>query len=858
MPPRPPQRPLHVVHIAATANGAHWMHQMLCGLRARGYQTTAIIGGRGGTLEARLTRDGIPFHVLDLDIFASRRPLAAARTMLALVTLLRRLQPDVVHYHLFPSIVLGRMAAWAADVPVRISMIPGPYYLEAPVLGGIDVRTTRFDSKVVASCEYTRTLYTRAGVPRDRIDLIYYGQDASLFDPDRADPSRVRRELGIAPGRPVVGDVAYFYPPLPDNAFTPRHLVGRGVKGHDVLLRAVPRVLAEVPDALFVLVGEGWGPGRAEYERQLRALAHTLGVEHAVRFAGPRTDVPDTLMAFDVSVQCSLNENLGGSVESLLMGRALVASDVGGLPDAVQHERTGLLVPPDDPEALGAAIARLLRDPALAARLARTGRAHALERFTLDRAVGELDALYRNERDSVMAADRRAARGYRAGRTVARLAWLGWWARRELLAPVKRALRPARPALRVVQVAGATDNAPWLVAICRHLREAGHEVTALVDVPGGRLAAALDDAGIARWMLPLSFGRSRGRMRLLISVARLPLSILHVARHLRASRAAVVHTHIFGAIVIGRLAGWLARVPCRISMVPGPLHLETPLTRALDRLTCRLDHRVIAGSRATFARYRSLGLAPPHLQYIPYGGDAQRFDPALADRAGTRAALGVADGTALVGLVAHFYPVRDDWQTPPSVRGRDVKGHDDFLAAARLVRERHPGTRFLVVGAGMGEAGEALRQRLIARTAADGLGDAVTFTGYRDDVPNLLAAIDVAVQCSLSENHGGTIESLLMERPTIATNVGGMPETVRHGDTGLLVAPSDPAALAAAICRMIEAPADAQRMARAGRTLMLAEFTTRGAAAAISAMYGDLAEARGIAVPTAAASRPAS
>ena len=81
---------------------------------------------------------------------------------------------------------------------------------------------------------------------------------------------------------------------------------------------------------------------------------------------------------------------------------------------------------------------------------------------------------------------------------------------------------------------------------------------------------------------------------------------------------------------------------------------------------------------------------------------------------------------------------------------------------------------------------------------------------------------------------------------------------MRHGDTGLLVAPSDPAALAAAICRMIEAPADAQRMARAGRTLMLAEFTTRGAAAAISAMYGDLAEARGIAVPTAAASRPAS
>jgi hypothetical protein len=73
---------------------------------------------------------------------------------------------------LFPSIVLGRIAGWLADVPVQFSMIPGPYYLEAPILGEIEARTAWADTRVIASCEHTRTLYVRHGVSADRLDLI--------------------------------------------------------------------------------------------------------------------------------------------------------------------------------------------------------------------------------------------------------------------------------------------------------------------------------------------------------------------------------------------------------------------------------------------------------------------------------------------------------------------------------------------------------------------------------------------------------------------------------------------------------------------------------------------------------------
>jgi glycosyltransferase involved in cell wall biosynthesis len=861
---------MHVMHVAATANGAAWMHQMLVELRNRGHRATAVIGGGDGTLAGRLSRDRIPFDVLDVDVLSCRSVLAAVQKFWSLVALLRRERPDVVHFHLFPSIIVGRLAAWVADVPARFSMIPGTYYLEAPVLGDLDARTARFDSKVIASCEHTRTLYAQRGVSRDLVELVYYGQDASLFDPAAADGLRVRRELGIAADRPVVGDVAYFYPPGADGPFTPPHLVNRGIKGHEVLLRAFQRVHDLVPDALLVLVGEGWGPQGAAYMADLRQLARDLGLADHVIFAGARGDIPDTLRAFDVSVQCSLNENLGGSIESLLMACPLVASDVGGLPDAVKHEETGLLVPPGDADALAAAITRLLRDRPLARRVAEQGRRFALERLTLSRTVTDLEALYRQELHGITHRDGRRPRRYRRGRCLVRSMYMAPWAVRELVWPVKRSLwaysatlarqrseplpeaAPGPPAVatpvparristrRVIQMAGATENSEWLVQICRGLQARGHDISAVIGWPERTLAQQLRLNGIPYGATVLSLAQDKGRLRLLIYAVRLPRIILRLAWQFRKARAKVVHTHIFNSIIIGRLAAWLARVPCRVSMVPGPLHLEAPFTRAVDRMTCWMDHRVVAGCEATYHRYRAMGLSEPRLQCIPYGVDPARFDPDAADGRRVRAELQIAGTAPVIGLVAYFYPPRTDWQTPPHMRGRGVKGHEDLLAAASIVRRRHPDARFLLVGSGWGPAGERYRRQLIELAQADGLGDSVVFTGHRDDVPDVLAAMDVAVQCSLSENYGGTIEALLMCRPTVATRVGGMPETVRHGETGLVVPPRDPAALAAAICQLLESPGEAREYGRAGRQLMLERHTIAHTVNAIDRLYHEV------------------
>jgi glycosyltransferase involved in cell wall biosynthesis len=389
-------------------------------------------------------------------------------------------------------------------------------------------------------------------------------------------------------------------------------------------------------------------------------------------------------------------------------------------------------------------------------------------------------------------------------------------------------------------MAGIVDNGDWLVSICRDLRAKGGDVTAIIGAPEGSVARRLREAGVPYRSLPLSFAPARGKVgRLLVYAVRLPWTVIQLARFFRRERVDVVHTHVFNTIIIGRLAAWLARVPCRVSMIPGPLHLEAPFTRWADRLTWWMEHQVIAGSQWTRDRYRALGMSDRRLVCVSYGANATRFDPARVSGEGVRRELGVTSDVPLIGLVAYFYPPRNDWQTPPAIRGRGLKGHDDFITAARLIRQRRqaPNARFVLAGAGWGVAGERYRQGLIARCREEGLSDAVVFLGSRDDVPEILAALDVAVQCSLSENYGGTIEALLMERPTVATRVGGMPETVRHGETGLLVPPRDPEALADAILELLADRRRAEAMARAGRALMLERFQLSATADGIAEVY---------------------
>jgi glycosyltransferase involved in cell wall biosynthesis len=191
----------------------------------------------------------------------------------------------------------------------------------------------------------------------------------------------------------VIGHVANFYAPI-RGLTAPTSARSRAVKGHETTLHAAAILLRTRPEARFVLAGATYGDAARAYRATLVALAQRLGIAHAVTFTWC-DDVPDLLATCDVAVQPSRCENLGGTIEALFMGVPTVATRIGGMPEAVIDGRTGLLVEPDDPRQLAAAIGALLDDPGMASALAAAGRRHALANLTLDRTISELDRVLR-------------------------------------------------------------------------------------------------------------------------------------------------------------------------------------------------------------------------------------------------------------------------------------------------------------------------------------------------------------------------------------------------------------------------------------------------------------------------------
>ena len=386
---------LKVCHVVATTEGARWVAEQLRELRDRyGCEVMAVVGGERGSLIELLDAEGIPYHVEDFN-FTSRSGLLRLPFMiLRLARLFRRERVDVVQSHLFISMVVARLAAWLADVPVRLAMYAAPFHLEAPISLWIDRATCWMESALIPSSEKTAELCRAMGVGEERLALVYYGPDERRFDPQRIEPAGVRASFGWPPGTPLVVKVAYFYPRMSMSRWVPPAVRGRGIKGHGDLVRAAPLVLAEYPDAKFLLVGSGWGEQGEKYKREVEALVRRMGLEGSVIFPGYRADANRILREADVAVQSSLHDNPAGTIEALLMECPTVVTRVGGLVDTVRDGETGLQANPSDPADLARCIIRMLRDRERARHLGRARRRLMLERFTLSRTVEDLYDVY--------------------------------------------------------------------------------------------------------------------------------------------------------------------------------------------------------------------------------------------------------------------------------------------------------------------------------------------------------------------------------------------------------------------------------------------------------------------------------
>jgi glycosyltransferase involved in cell wall biosynthesis len=373
---------LRILQVTGTSVGGSWFHDQVTGLARRGHTVRAVLP-EPGPLAARLASAGIGVDIVRL---RGKRPgqlprIAAAE--LRLLRLIHQFRPDVIHAHLLKAILACRLASVAWRPALRVTQVPGTVHLHVPVLRWLDRCTLRRDDVVIGSCRAIADRYRAMGARS--VAVSYYGCDVHGIDPLTSGAS-FRGEFGLAEGTPAIGMVAHMY------RSGLRAFRDIGVKGHEVFIDAASLIQARIPGAaLFVIGDELTGDG--SYRRELEARAAARGA--VVRFTGHRTDIAGVLAGLDVVVSPSIEESACYAVvEALLMGKGVVASNVGGLPDTVRHGETGLLVPPGDPTALAAAVATLVADPARREQMGRLGRAECLRRFDIGSTVSEVEAVY--------------------------------------------------------------------------------------------------------------------------------------------------------------------------------------------------------------------------------------------------------------------------------------------------------------------------------------------------------------------------------------------------------------------------------------------------------------------------------
>ncbi len=303
------------------------------------------------------------------------------------------------------------------------------------------------------------------------------------------------------------------------------------------------------------------------------------------------------------------------------------------------------------------------------------------------------------------------------------------------------------------------------------------------------------------------------------------ITFRRLVRRFREGRYDIVHTHTSKAGFLGRLAAERAGVPIVVHTPHGNIfhgYFSKVMTRAyvwMERHAARRTDRIIELTPGGVEEHLAEDIGRRDQYRVIFSGiDTSPYAKAIAGREETRRALGIVGDTPLVGGVGRLEP---------------VKGFAYFVEAAERIAREMPNARFVL--AGRGGEGDRLRKQ------AAPLGDRFRFLGQRHDVPALMAALDVLVVPSVNEGMGRVLlEAGAAETPVVASRVGGIPDVVDDGETGLLVPPRDADALAGGVVELLRAPERLRFMGATAHAKVVPYFSLEEMVRRIENLYEEL------------------
>lgn len=355
---------VHVDTARTWRGGQNQVLLLVTGLAERG-EAAVLVAHADGELKRR-AQEGLRF------IGFTPRSEFDVHAAWQLARVFKAVQPDVVHAHDPMAVSLTAMALQMknglARRPLVVAARRVDFHLKRHAFS--KWKYSRVDVFIAAS-KLIAEMLEGDGIERDRIQVVHDGVNTGAVDKQPLVDAHAA--FWLPKGAPLVGNIAAL----------------AAHKGQKHLVAAAARVVREIPDARFLILGEG------ELREPLEKQIKDLGLERHVFLGGFRADAVGLLKSFDVFAMSSVTEGLGSVLlEAMACRRAIVATRAGGIPEAVVDGETGVLVPPADDAALAAGIVTLLRDPALRHTLGQAGRARVEQEFSVGRMVERTLAVY--------------------------------------------------------------------------------------------------------------------------------------------------------------------------------------------------------------------------------------------------------------------------------------------------------------------------------------------------------------------------------------------------------------------------------------------------------------------------------
>lgn len=372
---------------------------------------------------------------------------------------------------------------------------------------------------------------------------------------------------------------------------------------------------------------------------------------------------------------------------------------------------------------------------------------------------------------------------------------------------------------RITLILKTNEGGRWVVPHIQEMLRRGHKVSVILPPGEGRLTKLLRD-------MDVEFHASKFDFRFHPKLSALR-GLIALRGQIIATRPDVLHYHLYASALAARICSLGLKV-ARVHMVAGPLYLESPLIRVVERILMWRDSILIAGSQHTLEQYRQLGLPAARLDCVPYGVNTEAFrPPEQCEQREARMEAAIPSAAFVAIMVAYVYAPK---RLVYSHSG--IKGHDILLSAWQKFSESKTDVHLMLVGGGFDSSGQAHRLRLMTQHEDEGAH--IRWIDSVDDVRHYYWASDISVSPSLSENHGAALEAGACGVARIVSDAGGLPETTSPS-SGWVVPRGDADRLRAALEEAyLEFRTGAlARKGEASRREMVERFDAAGSAARV-------------------------